>query len=711
MKRIALLIYLTTFVIATSMAVPAKRGKMQHTQSDGTVVTFEVVGDEFNNHLLVDGLYTAIWDGKDICYATSQNGLLKSSGVAVRPTNRLNTQEKAVAQSSIGLRKMVEAPLFNSDMHSAERAVQQKVASMNAVAPNEQALSIGGWGGEVKGDRNLLVILVQYTDIKFSVEDPRNKFHALLNEPGYSDNGATGSTVDYFKDASNGKFNPNFDVVGPYTLSNNRKFYGGNNAYGDDSAPAIQTKEACDLAAADGVDFSKYDGNNDGKIDLVFIVYAGHNPAEGGPDEAVWPHQWDIYPGSNIVENTYPVYNGKQLVTYACSSELKGYFGTNMSSIGTFCHEFGHAIGLPDWYDTKGNGCFGMDFASIMNAGNYLNDSRTPPTYNILERWLLGWAFPKEIHSAGLYEIDHVSKDDGYILWGNEAKTECFLFESRAKGSGFHWDDYLNGGDEARHYQGGEGMLVYHVDWSGNYIGKWSSHTINTDPSHQCAYLFRANPGATTESSRGWFFPGSSNVTTLSYDTAPVLQNWAKEPFPYHFTDIKVMGGGKVSFNARIKDLNIDVRQYDAAVNWEASSHEYNSWRVVFTNDKTGEEHEVTTTHKYAMITPLEVETHYTAAIYGEGNDVPVYEFTFITQSNLLSPRSALQMNATYKSSEYVRMSVKNLTCTPKQIVWYLDGKVTEPYLKLNPGTYQVCAVVTDENGNNQYLYRYITVQ
>ncbi|MBO5693181.1 MAG: hypothetical protein J6R74_04505, partial [Tidjanibacter sp.] len=84
MKRIALLIYLTTFAIATALAVPAKRGKMQHTQSDGTVVTFEVVGDEFSNHLLVDGLYTAVQDGDgDLCFAAFENGYIKSSGVKI----------------------------------------------------------------------------------------------------------------------------------------------------------------------------------------------------------------------------------------------------------------------------------------------------------------------------------------------------------------------------------------------------------------------------------------------------------------------------------------------------------------------------------------------------------------------------------------------------------------------------------------------------
>lgn len=710
MKRIALLIYLTAFAIATVMAVPAKRGKMQHTQSDGTVVTFEVVGDEFNNHLLVDGLYTAIQESDgDLYFATLEAGMLKSSGVKVKPTNQLNSKQKQIAQQSIGLRKMVENPLFSSEMHSPTKAIQQMGSSMKA-APHEAALEIAGWGGEVKGKRNLLVILVEYTDIKFTIDDPNTKFNNLLNQTGYSEDGATGCAVDYFKDASLGNFEPTFDVVGPYCLSNNRKYYGGNNSYGDDQAPAVQAKEACDLAEANGVDFSKYDSNNDGKIDLVFVVYAGHNPAEGGPADAIWPHKWDIYPGSNILENSYPVYDGKMFTVYACSSELKGSSGTKMSSIGTFCHEFSHAIGLPDWYDTRNNVGFGMDFASIMHAGNYLNDSRTPPTYNVLERWMLGWYFPKEIHSAGPIDIDHVSKNDGYILWANEGKTECFLFEARTKGAGCKWDKYLNDGDHRVGLQGGEGLLVYHVDWTGSYYNKWANHTINTDVNHQCATIFRANPSATTENSKGWFFPGSRNVTTISYDSNPIFQSWSFERLPFYFTDIAVKGS-KVSINAQIKDLSVDIRQYDAVANWEASAHTATKWTVKYTEVATGETHQVQTTNKYAMIMPLKAETSYNAGIYADDAAEPVYEFAFTTQSNIITPRSALALAATHKSTELIRLSVKDLDCTPAQIDWYIDGKKSEPYTRLAPGKYQVCAVVTDINGNTEYLYRYITVQ
>ncbi len=711
MKRITLSILLTTLAIATALAIPAKRGKFQHTQSDGTVVTYEIVGDEFNNRLVVDGLYSAIsGEDGDLYYAINRGGHLVRSDVKVKPTSRMNNHEREVMQQSMGARKMVENPYFGSYQNSPERAIQRKAAALQGSAPHESALELGEWGGEIKGKRNMLVILVEYTDVKFSIDDPHTQFTNLLNQEGYAENGGTGSASDYFNYASSGQFEPVFDVVGPYTLSNNRKYYGGNDKYGDDQAPAIQAKEACELADANGVDFSKYDNDNDGKIDLVFVVYAGHNPAEGGPADAVWPHKWDVYPGYNIPESTYPRYDGKQFTVYACTSELKGYRGTNMTGIGSFCHEFSHAIGLPDWYDTENNVCFGMDFASIMHSGNYLNSSCTPPTYNILERWLVGWTLPKEIHSAGNYQISHVSTNDGYILWANEDKTECFLFEARTKAGGCKWDKYLNEGDSSYNFQGGEGLLVYHVDWTGQYYNRWVKHTINTDPNHQCATIFRSNPSATTENSKGWFFPGSRNVTTISYDSTPVFQNWAFERLPYYFDNIAIEGS-TVTMRAMMKDLSIDARQYDALIDWEASDYTFPSWTVKYTNKTSGEEFEVTTTNKYILLSPLTTSTKYDAFVYGQGESEPTYEFNFETQSNAISPRSALAINAKYLTTDIVRLSVKNLSCTPEEILWYIDGKESPNCVKLGTGKYQVCAVITDTKGNTQYLYRYITVK
>lgn len=713
MKRITLLISIATFAIASAMAIPAKQGVFTHRQSDGTVISYEVFGDEYNNYTLADGIYTIVQDASgDFCYALAKDGGIVSSGVKVRPASRLSVREKEIAQQSIGVRKTRITPLFNREQNSPEATLMRAAERMKAAAaaPHEEALEIGGWGGEVKGNRNLLVILVQYSDVKFKIDNVQQRFTNLLNQEGYSENNSTGSAKDYFKASSSNKFIPTFDVVGPYTLSGKRSDYGGN-VGGDDKAPAVQAMEACKLADGD-VDFSKYDANNDGNIDLVFVLYAGHNPAEGGPADAVWPHKWEIYPGYNITENDYPRFDGKKLVEYACTSELRGYAGTNMTNIGTFCHEFGHALGLPDWYDVDYGGTWGMGYASIMNSGSYLNEGATPPTHNALERWLLGWTLPKELNAAGSYELQHVSKNDTYIMWANEKQTECFLFEARPKGANFVWDYYLNRGDSSVNYEGGEGMLVYHVDWTGSYYDRWVRHTINTEPSHACAYIFRSNPGATEKNSKGWFFPGSRNISTLSYDASPQFKNWNGERMKLELKNIAIFND-VVTFEAVSKDFEMDARQYDVLLDWRASAETSATWIVKFTEKDSDEVKTIETSNKYAVLTPLKCDTRYHAQIFKISNtDEPLYEAEIHTQSSGITPRPALMLASEYKRSDDIRLSVKNLDGTPANIEWYVNrNKVTDLMFSLPAGQHHICAVITDEQGNTSYLYRYITVK
>lgn len=712
MKRIALSIILTAFAFASALAIPAKPGVMKHTQSDGTVVTYEIFGDEYNNYIVADGLYTVLRDASgDFCYAIAEGGLLKNSGVKVRPSSRLSTQEKSIAQQSIGIRRTAYNPLFNASNHSPEAVMARAAESIkNAATKHESALQIASWGGEVKGERNMLVILVEYPDVKYTVEDPNTKFTNLLNQVGYSDNNSTGSAKDFFSASSSNQFIPTFDVVGPYTLTNIRSFYGGNDSQGSDMNPAGQTVEACELADAE-VDFSKYDYNKDGEVDLVFIVYAGHNPAEGGPDDAVWPHQWEIYPGYNYPSTSHPVFDGKKVVSYACTSELRGRSGRNMTNIGTFCHEFGHAMGLPDWYNVDySSSNLGLSYTSIMNSGSYLNNGATPPTHNALERWLLGWTLPKELNATGSYEMLHISHNDTYIMWANDSESECFLFEARPKGANYIWDKYLNEGDDSVQYAGGEGMLVYHVDWSGKYFDYWKGHKINTDASHECVRLFGAE-GTSPKQSRQWFFPGSRNITSLVYGEIPSFKNWAGKEFPIELTNIS-LSSDRILFEAISKEFEVNIRQYDAMLDWIASPEEAAKWSVVYTNKDSGESVTLETYNKYILLSPLKTSAHYHAQVYKQGDSEPLYEAEIHTKSKALNPRPALQIDGSYKKNDLIRLSVKNLEAEPVSIQWYVDRQPTdEQIITLNAGKHHICAVVTDQDGNTCYLYRYITIK
>ncbi len=76
--------------------------------------------------------------------------------------------------------------------------------------------------------------------------------------------------------------------------------------------------------------------------------------------------------------------------------------GTGINEIGVFCHEFGHAFGLPDLYDTNG-GTQGIGHWGLMGSGNW-NKPTNPAHFEAWSKAELGWLFPTEVGPvAGSY--------------------------------------------------------------------------------------------------------------------------------------------------------------------------------------------------------------------------------------------------------------------------------------------------------------------
>ena len=80
----------------------------------------------------------------------------------------------------------------------------------------------------------------------------------------------------YFSDVSFGAFTPQFDVYGPVSLPDSLKVYGGTTSGGDGENMTKLFRDACTLMD-DSLDFSQYDANNDGEVDLIIIIYAGYS--------------------------------------------------------------------------------------------------------------------------------------------------------------------------------------------------------------------------------------------------------------------------------------------------------------------------------------------------------------------------------------------------------------------------------------------------
>lgn len=364
------------------------------------------------------------------------------------------------------------------------------------------------------GNNHFLVLLVEFSDVSFKVNDPKQAFSDLLNQPGYSVTGGTGSVHDYYYDQSSGKFDPIFDVVGPLKVSGAMADYGGNSD-GWDKNPAGALLDACAIAEQQGLDFSIYDNDGDGYVDNLYFFYAGYSEAEGGGDDTIWPHASFLY-GKNSAS-----YDGVKLGRYACGSELSGRTGVSMAGIGTFCHEFGHVIGLPDFYDTnyEENGSSeGLLGFSLMSGGPYNNGGNTPPNLNAIERNLLGWMeLPTEWTEDGTISIPPITNNVAYIT-PTTTDGEYFLYEVR-DGSG--WDAYIRmrGSDPTA-----RGLVVYHVDQSLRLVDgisaaqRWEDwNGINDYSSHPCFKIVHAS--GSPEGYQDLTFPGGKGVTALNEST------------------------------------------------------------------------------------------------------------------------------------------------------------------------------------------------
>ena len=334
-----------------------------------------------------------------------------------------------------------------------------------------------------------LLILVEFSDLPLADGNTKEAFDSLANADNYTYNGAYGSCKKYYQDQSNGKYTPHFDVIGPVVLPQTQAFYGTDTAIeGDDRYIADFVIDACKGAQQLGVDFSNYDQDNDGNVDLVYILYAGHSQADGGAASCIWPHAWDmqsaLYFGNThqteyyvktntageIISQNLPVMNGKTVMRYACSNELI-YSSNNRTSIGTICHEFGHVLGLADLYRTDGVASKEVPGSwALMSNGNYLNNGNTPPNLSVWEKYFLGWIEPEMLATSR--NIAMPADGQTYFMLnrtntiaeeGPLSTDTVYYFENRQKSG---WDEYLPGW----------GMLVWRIVYDAQ---EWYYNTPN----------------------------------------------------------------------------------------------------------------------------------------------------------------------------------------------------------------------------------------
>lgn len=537
MKRLILTL-LWCAVACGLEAVPAKRITMTVEQPDGTVLTLTHKGDEFFHYWETEDGIIALRRNQAYYYAHIVEDRVVPSERLAHTADLRSTEEKQFVQSLPTLEAMYQ--VRRGDAGEEQRARTR--AQNNGEVPTE-------------GVARIPILLVQYADKKFASATAKADFEQHLNGEEYNmASGEYGSARKYFEDQSGGKFSPQLDIIGPVTLSKNMNYYGGNDEDGNDLRPRDMVQEACRLAN-DNTDFSVYDNNGDGYVDFVYVIYAGYGEASSQVEETIWPHQWQLASPLSA--------DGVKISKYACNNELDYTNGTKMAGIGTFCHEFSHCLGLPDFYPTGNNQShLAMDAWSLMDYGCYNDNGHTPCGYTGYEKDFLGWKPLILLEDPADITIRPLSEGgDAYKVVNDANPDEFYVLENHKKSK---WDSYAHA----------EGMLVLHVDYQAS---AWNSNTLNNDPTHLRMTVIPADNVFSKNTLKGDTYPGTSKNTELTDESTPAAKVYKGGTMGKSITNITKTGDDvTLSFMKGVlptpKNVTVkDIEETGFTMAWDAS--------------------------------------------------------------------------------------------------------------------------------------------
>ncbi len=456
-------------------------------QPDSTLVYIQIQGDEFFHYTTTTDGYVIIEnDSSAYVYAQfNYDRLVPTSILAHNPQERNNTESDFLKKQVKGL---PETFLYAKEQQGMLMKSLQEKQQMNYP------------GCPSTGNYKIPVLLIEFADKVFQPNSTKELFERKFNEIDYNYNNATGSVQDYFRENSQEKLQIHFDVYGPIKVSYKEGYYAANN----EQQAYEMVQEACEIAIQDhGLILSDYDINKDGIIENISVIYAGADQAQGGGRNTIWAH---CSYNPIMVNNTLITSLMYTSELYATSKEIDG--------IGTFCHEFGHLLGLPDLYNTLAATTV-VDHYALMDCGNFNNYHNTPPYLTAIERYLLGWLEPTIIpqESTNLI-LPPIRTNQAYRI-NTDQEGEFFLLENRSP----------EGWDKSKDLERlGYGMLIYHIDrsgakqplWSIDFIKHENANMVNTNPKHYCCYLKQATKEfiAFHQDSQNHFTGGSATAAT-----------------------------------------------------------------------------------------------------------------------------------------------------------------------------------------------------
>ena len=461
LKQLSLIVCLMLCSL-TTWAAKAESIPVQVRQADGSVITVILRGDEHINwYTTLDGVLLV--QGEDNNYYIGQverNGkLIATKQLAHEALSRSQAERNLIAKQD----KEKFFAYVNKIAEESENTYENSPLTRGPIIDS-------GYNGVPyfphTGSPKVLVILAEFQDTTFTIQDTKEIFTNYLTNEGHFSDTRYGQNQNYkgvrgyFKDCSYGKFTPTFDVVGPVKLPKPQAIYGA----GKNDRVDLLIADAC--SAVDGtVNFADYDANGDGIVDLVYVIYAGHSAnVTGNKITDIWPKS-----GTVNISNTF---DGKSIRRFGVSNELAGLENKakdkeTINGIGLFCHEFSHTLGLPDIYayhtDAENQDDQGMEYWDIMDGGTGIRGGRIPASYLAWEREVMGWMNIDELKNDStinnLKTIDNGGK--AYKIVNSKNKNEYIVLQSIQKGA---WNQGWGNGTY------GKGLLVYRISYQSDKV-------------------------------------------------------------------------------------------------------------------------------------------------------------------------------------------------------------------------------------------------
>lgn len=505
---------------------------------------------------------------------------------------------------------------------------------------------------------------------------------------------------DYFNrqfDGSGTEFN--FDLAPAVSLSHDVAWYGANNPERRDVRIGEAVREACSSLSG-SIDFAAFDGDGDGVVDNVFLLFAGSGEHESGREEDIYPQQTSL----GAVKSLPLTLSGKKIERFAAGPEGRP---------GLFCHEFAHVLGLPDFYDTDGEDSGGLSQALL---GTSLMDEgcrRDPfPEFGAPEYEWLGLGRCDTL-ATGAYTLSSFREGRRYLKAPTDRKDEFFLFEARA-----------------------DGLWIWHIDRSDNPAGpsprhkegltardRWDYGEVNNNPDHPCARLIPADPGATDAG--GVPFPGTGSGNFGS-DTPAAFRFWSGHPSGLALTGIRPDGQGGVAFEViePITLTDLSVFQDAAVVRWKTdpSLEGIRGYEVSWTDGGRTERRELSSDATSCTMERLLPQTGYVFSVQVRmaGSDRYSVDGGFVTKvlrkgtyPYIYLSSATRNVDGTFPAGSKIPLRVFNAT-EVEEVHWTLDGETILPeadgrYTLRRSGTLRARIIHTD--GSSESLFKEITVQ